>query len=120
MEEYNEEDYIRVSEHHWVKRDNFNYFTEKDLIKRVAEKRGVAETEVQDLYRLLMQHIKKQLENPNNDYDKGYYISNFGYFQKKNLIIKDLLSGKDTIKYKRAKAMLDSYVMKGQSRIHPK
>ena len=61
-----------------------------------------------------------QLKSPEKDYDKGYYLTNFGYFQKKNLIITDLFSQRDSIRYKKAKNMLDSYVMKGQSRIHPK
>ena len=119
-EKYDKEHYIRVSEHHWVKKDNFHYFTEKDLIKRVAEKFGIREREVEDMYTLAMQYIKNKIEKPDNDYDRGYFLQNFGYFQKKNLIIDDLLAGRDTLKFKRAKAMLDSYVMRSQSRIQPK
>ncbi len=115
-----DDNYFQITRHHWIKKDNFHYFTEKDLIKRIAEKNNIREKEVEDLYTIFLQYLKNKIEKPENDYDKGYYLKNFGYFQKKNLIIEDLLSGRDTLKYKRAKSMLDSYVMKGQSRIQPK
>jgi hypothetical protein len=104
------EDYIQIAQHHWVKKDNFQYYTEKDLIKRVAEKHNIEEREVADMYRLLMQHIKSHIENFNNDYESGYYLTNLGTFFKKRLFIEDLLKGKNTVKYIKAKKQLDYYM----------
>jgi hypothetical protein len=104
------EDYIQIAQHHWVKKDNFHYYTEKDIIKRVSEKYNIEEREVADMYRLLIQHIKSHIENFNNDYDSGYYFTNLGTFFKKRLFVEDLFKGKNTVRYLKAKKQLDYYM----------
>lgn len=107
------EGYIKLGKDKYVKKDNFDYFTELDLINRYAEKKGLLVKDVEELYRLLINYIKDTL-NYNNDEEKGYYVANFGVFLKKNIFVKDLLSKKDTIKFKRAKSQLDLYMKTGK------
>lgn len=107
---HNKEDYKRISEHVWVKKDKFNYFTEKDVVERLVERNGMSLEEGWDFYRLFMQYIKNKIENPENDYDTGYYVKGFGYFQKRRFKVDHLFSGRDTMKYKRAKVLLDAYM----------
>lgn len=104
------DEYIQIAQHHWVKKDNFDYFTEKDVIKRIAERDGIDEREVADMYRLCMEYIKNIIEKPENDYDSGYYIKYFATFFKKRLFIEDLARGKNTVKYLKAKKQLDYYM----------
>ncbi len=113
---FSKEKYIQIAQHHWIKKDDFDYFTEIDLIKRVAEKKGIDKEEVEDLYRCYMEYMLGYIEKYDNDYDKGYYVPNFATFFKKRMEVKDLTKGKDTLKYIKAKKQLD-YYMKFDSKI---
>lgn len=111
----NNEDYIQISQHHFLKKDKFDYFTEKDLIERMSKKYGASYQEVEDLYLRAMEHIRSKLEKPDNNYETGFYIPYFGYFRKKTIKAEDLLSDRDTITFKRAKILLDRYCAKNTS-----
>lgn len=107
------EGYIKVNDKRYVKKDTFDYFTEKDLVRRYSEKKGLPEDSVNEMYLLLIKYIKNIL-NYSNDEEKGYYIRELGYILKRNLFAKDLLSKKDSITYKRAKSQLDLYMKTGK------
>ena len=109
-EQKNREGYIQISQHHWVKKDNFDYFTEKDLIKRVSEKFGIERREVEDLYTRYMEYMLNYLEKYDNDYDKGYYVPYLATFFKKRMEVQDLTKGKNTLRYIKAKKQLDYYM----------
>lgn len=110
------DEYIQIAQHHFVKKDKFDYYTEKDLIKRVSIKYGIAEREVEDMYRILMDYIKMFIERPEQDYDSGYYVKHLATFFKKRLFIEDLTKDKNSVKYIKAKKQLD-YYMKFDSKI---
>lgn len=109
------DEYIQIAQHHFIKKDNFDYYTEKDLIKRVSEKHNIAEREVADMYRLLMEHIKNYIERHEYDYDTGYYLKHFASFFKKRLFIEDLTKDKNNVKYIKAKKQLDYYMKFGST-----
>ena len=114
------DDYIQISEHHFLKKDNFDYFTEKDLIKRICKKDGSKYEEVEDVYIRLMEHIKNKVEKPNNNYEAGFSIPLFGYFRKRSLNVDDLLMDRESISFKRAKVLLDDYCSRNTSIINVK
>ena len=75
--------------------------------------------EARGFYKLYMQYIKNRIEHPEKDYDTGYFIRAFGYFQKKKMSVTDLFKGRETIAYKRAKTLLDAYMELSKVRIKP-
>jgi hypothetical protein len=108
------EGFFQIERNTFVKNDDFDYFTEQDLILRFSEKRGMTKEAIADLYRVFMNYINIALENQADD-EKGYYILNLASFVKKNLHVKDLLKSKDTIKYSKAKKQLDLYMKTGRN-----
>ena len=106
------EGYFQIEQHVYVKKDDLDYFTEQDLIKRYAEKRNLPREAIADLYRVFMNYLNQTLENQNDD-EKGYYVPNLSRFMKKNLYISDLLRGQDTLKFSKAKKQLDLYMRTG-------
>jgi hypothetical protein len=86
----------------------------------VANKKGISYKEVEDLYLRVIDYVKSKLEKPENNYELGFYIPFFGYFRKKSLKIEDLLSQRDSVAFKRAKVLLDSYCAKKTSMINIK
>lgn len=106
------EGYFQIDNHVYVKKDDLDYFTEQDLIKRYAEKRNIPVEAIADLYRVFMNYLNQTLENQNDD-EKGYYVPNLSRFMKKNLYISDLLRGQDTLKFSKAKKQLDLYMKTG-------
>lgn len=107
------EGFFQIERNTFVKTDDFDYFTEQDLIVRFAEKRGMPKEAIADLYRVFMNYLNMILENQTDD-EKGYYLVNLGRFTKKNLYVNDLLKSKDTIKYSKAKKQLDLYMKTGR------
>ena len=67
---------------------------------------------IADLYRVFMNYLNETL-NAQKDDEKGYYVPNLSRFMKKNLHVGDLLKGKDTLKYSKAKKQLDLYMRTG-------
>ena len=110
------EGYTQIVRGHWVKNDDFDYFTEKDLIRETALRHDLKEAEVEDVYNLFMKTLKDLLYN-DRDYDKGYYIPYFGYFLKSVVKVEDLTKGKNTVKYIKAKRQLDLYMRGRKSSI---
>lgn len=116
-EKINNEDYIRLSEHHFVKKDTFDYYTEKDLIARMAEKYNSSYEEAEELYEITMRYIKSRIEAPDNNYEIGYKIPYFGYFIKSIIKVRDLLSGRDSFHFRRAKLLLDRFTETKKTRL---
>jgi hypothetical protein len=106
------EGYFQIERNTYVKKDDLDYFTEKDLIKKFSEKSGHSEEALQDLYNVFMKYLLNILEKQNDD-EKGYYVKNFVRFMKKNLYVEDLLKGKNTLKFSKAKKQLDLYMRTG-------
>lgn len=106
------EGYLQIDNHVYAKKDDLDYFTEQDLIKRYADKRGMSVEAISDLYRVFMNYLNETL-NAQKDDEKGYYVPNLSRFMKKNLHVGDLLKGKDTLKYSKAKKQLDLYMRTG-------
>ena len=106
------EGFFQIEKNTFVKKDDLDYFTEQDLIKRYAEKRGVPVEAISDLYRVFMNYLNIVL-NEQTDSEKGYYVPNLSRFMKKNLFVSDLLKGQDTIKFQKAKKQLDLYIRTG-------
>jgi len=104
--------YFQIDSHVYVKKDDLDYFTEQDLIKRYAKKRGMPIEAIADLYRVFMNYINIIL-NEQKDDEKGYYVPNLSRFMKKNLFVADLLKGQDTLKFKKARKQLDLYMRTG-------
>lgn len=117
MDKKNREGFLQVSDYHFVKRTTFDYFTEKDLIKRLSIKHNLSYGEAEDLYLRLIEYIKDKLEKPNNNYELGFYIPMFANFRKKVLKIEDLLTNRESVSFKRAKILLDRYCAKKRSEI---
>lgn len=107
------EGFFQIEKNTFVKEDDFDYFTEQDLIVRFAEKRGMPKEAIADLYRVFTNYLNMVLENQTDD-EKGYYVVNLGRFTKKNLYVNDLLKAKDTLKYSKAKKQLDLYMKTGK------
>jgi hypothetical protein len=106
------EGFFQIEKNTFVKKDDLDYFTEQDLIKRYAEKRNMPVEAISDLYRVFMNYLNIVL-NEQTDSEKGYYVPNLSRFMKKNLFISDLLKGQDTIKFQKAKKQLDLYIRTG-------
>ena len=106
------EGYFQIDNHVYVKKDDLDYFTEQDLIKRYAEKKGIPVEAIADLYRVFMNYLNIVLSEQ-KDSEKGYYVPNLSRFMKKNLFVADLLKGQDTIKYQKARKQLDLYMRTG-------
>lgn len=106
------EGFFQIEKNTFVKKDDLDYFTEQDLIKRYAEKRGIPVEAISDLYRVFMNYLNIVLSEQ-TDSEKGYYIPNLSRFMKKNLFVSDLLKGQDTIKFQKAKKQLDLYIRTG-------
>ena len=104
--------YFQIDNHVYVKKDDLDYFTEQDLIKRYAEKRNMPVEAIADLYRVFMNYLNIVLSEQKDD-EKGYYVPNLSRFMKKNLHVGDLLKGQDTLKYSKAKKQLDLYIRTG-------
>ena len=104
--------YFQIDNHVYVKKDDLDYFTEQDLIKRYAEKKGIPVEAIADLYRVFMNYLNVVLSEQKDD-EKGYYVPNLSRFMKKNLHVGDLLKGQDTLKYSKAKKQLDLYIRTG-------
>ena len=104
--------YFQIDNHVYVKKDDLDYFTEQDLIKRYAEKRGMPVEAIADLYRVFMNYLNIVLSEQ-KDSEKGYYVPNLSRFMKKNLFVADLLKGQDTLKYQKARKQLDLYMRTG-------
>lgn len=108
----NKEGYFQIDKNTYVKKDDLDYFTEQDLIKRFAEKRGISQEAISDLYRVFMKYLNEVLEKQ-TDSEKGYYVPNLSRFMKKHLYTCDLLKNQDTLKFKKAKNQLDLYMKTG-------
>lgn len=106
------EGYFQIEQHVYVKKDDLDYFTEQDLIKRYAEKRNLPREAIADLYRVFMNYLNQILENQNDD-EKGYYVPNLSRFMKKNLYVLDLAKDQGGLKFKKAKKQLDLYMKTG-------
>ena len=106
------EGYFQIDNHVYVKKDDLDYFTEQDLIKRYADKRGIPVEAIADLYRVFMNYLNIVLSEQKDD-EKGYYVPNLSRFMKKNLFVADLLKGQDTLKYQKARKQLDLYMRTG-------
>ena len=106
------EGYFQIDNHVYVKKDDLDYFTEQDLIKRYAEKKGIPVEAIADLYRVFMNYLNTVLSEQKDD-EKGYYVPNLSRFMKKNLFVADLLKGQDTLKYQKARKQLDLYMRTG-------
>ena len=106
------EGYFQIDNHVYVKKDDLDYFTEQDLIKRYAEKKGIPVEAIADLYRVFMNYLNIVLSEQKDD-EKGYYVPNLSRFMKKNLHVGDLLKGQDTLKYQKARKQLDLYMRTG-------
>ena len=106
------EGYFQIDNHVYVKKDDLDYFTEQDLIKRYAEKKGIPVEAIADLYRVFMNYLNIVLSEQKDD-EKGYYVPNLSRFMKKNLFVADLLKGQDTLKYQKARKQLDLYMRTG-------
>ena len=106
------EGYFQIANHVYVKKDDLDYFTEQDLIKRYAEKKGIPVEAIADLYRVFMNYLNIVLSEQKDD-EKGYYVPNLSRFMKKNLFVADLLKGQDTLKYQKARKQLDLYMRTG-------
>ena len=106
------EGYFQIDNHVYVKKDDLDYFTEQDLIKRYAEKKGIPVEAIADLYRVFMNYLNIVLSEQ-KDSEKGYYVPNLSRFMKKNLFVADLLKGQDTLKYQKARKQLDLYMRTG-------
>lgn len=106
------EGYFQIEQHVYVKKDDLDYFTEQDLIKRYAEKRNLPREAIADLYRVFMNYLNQTLENQNDD-EKGYYVPNLSRFMKKNLYVLDLAKDQGGLKFKKAKKQLDLYMRTG-------
>ena len=104
--------YFQIDNHVYVKKDDLDYFTEQDLIKRYAEKKGIPVEAIADLYRVFMNYLNIVLSEQ-KDSEKGYYVPNLSRFMKKNLFVADLLKGQDTLKYQKARKQLDLYMRTG-------
>jgi hypothetical protein len=103
------EGYTKLESHLFVKNDDLEYITEKDLIRRFAIKENVSEESIADLYRVFMEYLNMRLRQQTDD-EKGYYVPNLGRFMKKNLYVEDLLKSPETVRYRRAKKQLDLYM----------
>lgn len=101
-------DIIRINKFHFVNKDNFDYFTELDVLDRVSKEKNIDIKELEDMFTLLMEYIKNVLKD--RDDEKGYLIKGFGYFYKRQLKASDLLLTKGSIKYKKAMKQLDYYM----------
>lgn len=110
--ESKKENYFRIEKNTYIRKDDLDYFTEQDLIKRFSEKRGIPKEALSDLYRVFISYLKERLENQKDD-EKGYYVPNLCQFMKKNLYVNDLTKNQDTIKFKKAKKQLDLYMRTG-------
>ena len=106
------ENYFQIDNHVYVRKDDLDYFTEQDLIKRYAEKKNMPVEAIADLYRVFMNYLNIVLSEQKDD-EKGYYVPNLSRFMKKNLFVADLLKGKDTLKYQKARKQLDLYMRTG-------
>ena len=106
------EGYFQIDNHVYVKKDDLDYFTEQDLIKRYAEKKNMPVEAIADLYRVFMNYLNIVLSEQ-KDSEKGYYVPNLSRFMKKDLHVSDLLKGQDTLKYQKARKQLDLYIRTG-------
>ena len=106
------EGYFQIDNHVYVKKDDLDYFTEQDLIKRYAEKKNMPVEAIADLYRVFMNYLNIVLSEQ-KDSEKGYYVPNLSRFMKKNLFVADLLKGQDTLRYQKARKQLDLYMRTG-------
>lgn len=106
------EGFFQIEKNTFVKKDDLDYFTEQDLIKRYAEKRNMPLEAISDLYRVFMNYLNIVLSEQ-TDSEKGYYVPNLSRFMKKNLFVSDLLKGQDTLKYQKARKQLDLYMRTG-------
>lgn len=106
------ENYFQIDNHVYVRKDDLDYFTEQDLIKRYAEKRNMPVEAIADLYRVFMNYLNIVLSEQKDD-EKGYYVPNLSRFMKKDLHVSDLLKGQDTLKYQKARKQLDLYMKTG-------
>lgn len=106
------ENYFQIDNHVYVRKDDLDYFTEQDLIKRYADKRNMPVEAIADLYRVFMNYLNIILSEQKDD-EKGYYVPNLSRFMKKNLFVADLLKGQDTLKFKKARKQLDLYMRTG-------
>ena len=106
------ENYIQIDNHVYAKKDDLDYFTEQDLIKRYAEKKNMPVEAIADLYRVFMNYLNIVLSEQ-KDSEKGYYVPNLSRFMKKNLFVADLLKGQDTLRYQKARKQLDLYMRTG-------
>lgn len=104
--------YFQIDNHVYVRKDDLDYFTEQDLIKRYADKRNMPVEAIADLYRVFMNYLNIILSEQKDD-EKGYYVPNLSRFMKKNLFVADLLKGQDTLKFKKARKQLDLYMRTG-------
>ena len=104
--------YFQIDNHVYVKKDDLDYFTEQDLIKRYAEKKNMPVEAIADLYRVFMNYLNIVLSEQ-KDSEKGYYVPNLSRFMKKNLFVADLLKGQDTLRYQKARKQLDLYMRTG-------
>ena len=106
------EGYFQIDNHVYVRKDDLDYFTEQDLIKRYAEKKNMPVEAIADLYRVFMNYLNIVLSEQ-KDSEKGYYVPNLSRFMKKNLFVADLLKGQDTLRYQKARKQLDLYMRTG-------
>lgn len=106
------EGYFQIDRHVFVKKDDLDYYTEQDLVKRYADKRGMPVEAIADLYRVFMNYLNKKLTEQQDD-EKGYYVPNLSKFMKKNLYVSDLAKNQETLKFKKAKKQLDLYMKTG-------
>jgi hypothetical protein len=106
------EGYFQIERHVFVKKDDLDYYTEQDLVKRYADKRGMPVEAIADLYRVFMNYLNKKLTEQQDD-EKGYYVPNLSKFMKKNLYVSDLAKNQETLKFKKAKKQLDLYMKTG-------
>lgn len=104
--------YFQIDRHVFVKKDDLDYYTEQDLVKRYADKRGMPVEAIADLYRVFMNYLNKKLTEQQDD-EKGYYVPNLSKFMKKNLYVSDLAKNQETLKFKKAKKQLDLYMKTG-------
>lgn len=87
------------------------FATKEDLIKRYAKKRkGIDESEVEDLLDSILGYVKKQLSPYTDSTEFAYRLENFGTFFEKEFNSKALIKPYDAKERVKSEKMLTEFI----------
>lgn len=93
-----------------VKKEYLNYLTERDVIKRYAERRNIPIDEIEDLYNAFRKWITFKLNDTSLSPKTGFIFPHFASFFHRHLEMDDLKKSDRNPKYKRAEEQLLRYM----------